>query len=192
MVADDVAGFKVGDLVVSYDVNSNKLVYSRVNNTEIVIREGVYDINNGLISPTDDHPLFVRKPDGSVGWAAINPSKSRVAYSDRDAVAQLMVGDYLLSKNGKWVEIYSIVYHPGRTVTYTFGVDSYAHDYFANGLLVSNTCECPSTSVSTYTCGSCNDPTFSSTCSLSTIKFVNAVESRNSPAIDINPSLLYR
>jgi len=62
-----------GDRVLSYDVEKGVFVHRRVLSTIIVVREGIYEINGGILSPMDDHPLYVEKPDGRRGWATIKP-----------------------------------------------------------------------------------------------------------------------
>ncbi|HEC94874.1 MAG TPA: hypothetical protein ENI45_02785, partial [Thermoplasmatales archaeon] len=136
-----IEDIKVGDRVLSYDVEHDRYVVSNVTKLIVKVREGVYDINNGLISPTCDHPLFVRKPNGEMGWAAVNPKQSKVMYKWRNAMP-LQIGDQLFTAEGKWVKVYSIKYQPGTLTTYTFVVDAEVHDYFANNLLVSNTLIC--------------------------------------------------
>jgi len=131
-----------GDIILSFDKDANCFVSDEIVGTLIKNREGVYSINDGLVSPTDDHPLYVRKADGRVGWASLNPMKSGVMYSGQD-VMLLEIGDELFTADG-WIRIDSIVYHPGAIVTYTFSVDNY-HQYFANGVLVSNAPDCPIT-----------------------------------------------
>jgi len=85
--------------------------------------------------------LYVEKPDGRRGWAAINPEHSKARYNYRNSMP-LEIGDRLLTEDGKWVQIYSITFKPGPVRTYTFMVDSVFHDYFANGFLVSNAVDC--------------------------------------------------
>ncbi len=125
-----------GDKVLSYDVNNKTFVPTEVTITTSPVKT-VYDINNGLISPTSDHPLFVKKPDGRMVWAAIDPELSRTAYGYRNPV-KLEIGDELLAQNGTWIKIYSIEPRNNLIKTYTFSVNLYPHDYFANGILVSN------------------------------------------------------
>jgi len=125
---EDIAA---GDKVLSYDVEQDKFITSTVVKTIKKIREGVYDINDGLISPTDDHPLYVRKPDGRCGWAAVDPDISKVMYKDRDAMP-LEVDDELLAAHELITTIESILYRFGTLFEYTFTRNSTIHDSFAN------------------------------------------------------------
>jgi len=133
----NIENISVGDKILSYDIKKHEFVTSKVTRKVTKIREGIYDINNGLIKITDDHPLYVCKKNGRVGWAAINPTKSRIAYGFRNPML-LELGDKLFTSNGRWIEISSITFHLGAIKTYTFAVDSVFHDYFANNVLVSN------------------------------------------------------
>jgi hypothetical protein len=136
----NIEDIELGDKVVSYNLESEEETIGTVEHLIQKTREAVYSINQGLLSPTDDHPLFVRKSDGREGWAAINPEKSKVAYSQRNAM-KLEIGDELLTSEG-WVEITSIEKQDGEIQTYTFSVSEEEHDYFANGVLVSNALWC--------------------------------------------------
>ncbi|RLF79956.1 hypothetical protein DRN38_04820, partial [Thermococci archaeon] len=132
-----IEDIKVGDKILSYDTEKQDFVYSKVTKKIIKIREGVYDINHGLIKITDDHPLYVRKKNGTLCWAAINPRKSKLAYSFRKPMP-LEIGDKLFTSDGRWIKIESITFKLGPIKTYTFAVDSVFHNYFANNVLVSN------------------------------------------------------
>lgn len=83
-----------GDKVLSYDIERKEFVPSRVEKIVSPVREGIYIINDGILKLTDDHPVYVKKPDGTVGWAAVNPSHSRKVY-DMD-VLPLEVGERYL------------------------------------------------------------------------------------------------
>ena len=58
---------EAGDFVLSYDIDLNEIVSCRVREIVSPVRKGVYSINNGLIHPTDDHPIYTLKPDGISG-----------------------------------------------------------------------------------------------------------------------------
>ena len=127
----NIEDIEIGDKVLSYDVEQDKFIISTVTNIIITLRRGVYDINDGLVSPTDDHPLYVRKPDGQAGWAAVDPDKSKIAYDNRGAMS-LEVGDVLLTADEIITTIESMVYRFGTLFAYTFNMDSDAHDSWAN------------------------------------------------------------
>jgi len=150
-----------GDMVLSYDLDNKSYVSSKVTSLIVKDRDGVYEINQGLLSPTDDHPVYVCKSDGRKGWASIDPSKSSVAYTDKEFM-QLEIGDKVFTKEGL-VEIESISYKPGFLKTYTFSVEYY-HCYFADGVLVSNAPGCEQEpeipgAPEEGDCSKCNPPT---------------------------------
>ena len=127
---------RIGDFVLTYDLSRDSFIPDKVENIYMPIREGVYNINNGFLSPTNDHPLYVRKADGRVGWAAVNPSAAKRAYPSIDTILALDLGDTLFTMNG-WEEIVSIEYEPGPLITYSLGISNH-HHYFANGVLAKN------------------------------------------------------
>jgi len=135
-----IENVKIGEYVLSYDIQSSQLTTCKVLETVSPIRDGVYNINNGLIQPTDDHPLFVKKTDGTTGWAAINPAHAESGYNMKPM--QLEIGDKLLTSNGRWITIYSIEYTPGKIQTYNLEDVSGESNFFANGLLVHNATDC--------------------------------------------------
>jgi len=93
-----------------------------------------------LISPTDDHPFYARKSDGTIGWAAINPAHSTDGYNMN--VMLLEVGDDVFTLDSGWVTINSIEYKPGRIQTYNLEDVSGKSNFFANGILVHNAADC--------------------------------------------------
>ncbi|RLB86212.1 MAG: hypothetical protein DRH10_10635, partial [Deltaproteobacteria bacterium] len=133
----NIEDIKVGDRILAYDIEQHKIVSTIATYVKELVRTGIYDINDGLISVTDDHPFYVRKATGVKTWAAINPKRSNLFYPYRKA-AQLEIGDELLTIKGKWIKINSITQRTEKTKVYTFSVLSKAHNYFANGILVSN------------------------------------------------------
>ncbi|RLF34809.1 MAG: hypothetical protein DRN08_04055, partial [Thermoplasmata archaeon] len=66
---------------------------------------------------------------------------SNITYGFRKPMP-LRVGDELFTSDGRWIRIESIEFQPGLIKTYTFSVNSSLHNYFANGLLVSNANAC--------------------------------------------------
>ncbi|HEC80870.1 MAG TPA: hypothetical protein ENI42_00375, partial [Thermoplasmatales archaeon] len=127
-----------GDKVLSYDLKKKRFIASRILGLEILTREGVYDINNGMIRPTNDHPLWVKKPNGKTGWAAIDPKFTMETHGFKN-ILPLEVGDQIFMVNGTWMKIRSISYHPGPLIVYNLNVEK-PDNFFANGSLVHNTC----------------------------------------------------
>ncbi|RLF25913.1 MAG: hypothetical protein DRN01_05875, partial [Thermoplasmata archaeon] len=141
---------KTGGLVLSYDLEKQRFVAEKTVGIEEPIREGVYDINDGLVSPTCDHPLYVRKSDGREGWAAVDPVYSMKFHPFLKDILPLEVGDELFTLNKTWVKVKSIRFCPGPLRVYTLDVRE-TNNFFANGTLAHNTCpECvmPGTPIS--------------------------------------------
>ncbi len=132
----NIEDIEVGDEVLSYNVEKQKLEKTKVEGLASYISKSVYNINDGLLEITDNHPIFVFKESKQLGWSAINPKEAFSAYNKKSM--QLKIGDILFSSEGKAVEIKSIEKTSGEVKVYTFGVNSEAHSYFANGLLVHN------------------------------------------------------
>jgi hypothetical protein len=145
-MADDsmkaIEKVQVGEFVLSYDTKNNKLTSCRVLETVSPVREGVYDINDGLIRPTDDHPFYARKVDGRTGWAAIDPDHAEKGYAME--TMKLEVGDEVFTVGGQWIKIESIEYQPGRVQTFNLEDVSGKSNFFANGILVHNAAQCSS------------------------------------------------
>jgi len=124
------------DMVLSYDLENSMYTVGEVNKTIHVIKKGIYNINDGLINPSNDHPLYIRKTDGYIGWASAVPESSKKAYSNIPEIRKLEVGDELFTTNG-WIKIESIGYIPGTIDVYTFALTRY-HHYFANSIMAHN------------------------------------------------------
>ncbi len=132
---------KAGDKVLSYDILNKKYVVETAIDIEEPIREGVYDINEGLVSPTCDHPLYVRKPDGREGWAAVDPIYCMKVHPFLNDILPLEIGDRLFTIDGKWIKIRSIDFRKGPIKVYTLDVRG-TNNFFANETLAHNTCIC--------------------------------------------------
>ena len=139
-----IENIRKGDIVLSYDLSNDTYVFDVVIRTVIKNRT-VYNINNGLIRPTNDHPLYIRKANGDRVWAAINPELAKKAYPDLDNISVLQIGDELFTGKG-WIKIYSIDHEPEIIKTYTFSLKNH-HQYFANGILVRNGAALPDTPI---------------------------------------------
>ncbi|MBN2454180.1 Hint domain-containing protein [Candidatus Woesearchaeota archaeon] len=138
---------KVGDMVISFDTETNDVREARVLELEAPVREGYFVLNDGLLRLTDEHPVFVRKMDGRKGWASLNPEKTME--DSPIQVLKLEIGDEVFNLNtqtsGKlltftkqWVRIASIKYVEGRVQTYNLKTIEKEHTFFADGVLVHN------------------------------------------------------
>lgn len=128
---------EIGDRVLSYDLTKKDFVFSTVDCKKVTTANCLYEINDGLISLTDDHPVYVKKTDGSEGWAAINPETAKFSYENLE-VFSLEVGDKVFTDVDEWFLIKDIKTKKYETKVYTLGVDSAVHNFFAGHVLISN------------------------------------------------------
>ena len=131
----NIEDVKVGERVLSYDIEKGEFNNWRVKmlgNPE----HPVYEINNGLIQATVDHPFYVKKTDGREGWAAYDAERAKNAITFKGDVLTMEVGDQLYTSKGEWIEITEIEYNPEPIQTYNILSFSGTKTYFANGILV--------------------------------------------------------
>ena len=129
----NIENVKIGDRVLSYDMKHDRFSSWTVKMLGKPIHP-VYDINDGLLQMTKDHPLYVKKTDGRSGWGAVNPDNNMVRL--RENVLTLEVGDQLFSSDGKWITITKITHGSEHVQTYNLWSISGVQTYFANGILV--------------------------------------------------------
>jgi len=107
------------DEVLSYDIENEKIVKSKVSEIEKPIREGYYNINNGLLKITNEHPVYVK----NAGFIRTE---------------NLKIGDEIFTIQGNWIKINRIEYHKGYVQTYNLLFATPYYNYFASGILVHN------------------------------------------------------
>jgi len=131
----NIEDVKVGDRVLSYDVKKGRFTSWTVKMLGKPIHP-VYEINDGLINATFDHPFYIRKSDGSTGWGAINVERTKNAVTYKKEILELEVGDKLFTSSGEWIEVTSIQPHDEPVQTYNILSFSGTKTYFANDILV--------------------------------------------------------
>ncbi|HEC80935.1 MAG TPA: hypothetical protein ENI42_00710 [Thermoplasmatales archaeon] len=130
----EIQQIKVGDKVLSYDLATGRYTTSTVLSAKESTQR-VYSLNNGFLYFTESHPLYVKKLDGRICWAAVNPEKAQKVYG-LSSVQQLELGDRLyIDKTGWNTIVYSIIPENLPVVTYTLKL-SEPNTFFANGVLV--------------------------------------------------------
>jgi len=129
----NIEDINVGDKVLSYNVENKEFTSWKVKVLERPIVR-VYNINNGLIKTSRDHPFYIKKQDGRTGWGAIEPLQN--AFRIPGEILKIEVGDQLFTSDGKWITVTDIEYNP--TAVQTYNILSYLgnKNYFANDLLV--------------------------------------------------------
>ena len=134
----NIEDFKVGDQIVSYNVNTNKYYLAKVGN--VFVHDGNEKVSTladviledgSIITMTPNHPVLT-----TAGFRAI----------DNDNKPKLQAGQFVMTNNG-WTRIKEInVYNCDPTTTYNLGiidydeiVDNDTYDtYVAGGIVVHN------------------------------------------------------
>jgi hypothetical protein len=131
----NIEDVKMGDWVISYNIKHDRTSKWMVKMLGAPIHP-VYDINNGLISATVDHPFYIKKSDDMIGWGAINVKRAEIVNIYNGKFLKMEVGDYLFNYDGKWIQITSI--EPDNELVQTYNILSFSggRSYFANDLLV--------------------------------------------------------
>jgi hypothetical protein len=138
MMADgttkNIEDIEIFDEILSYDIEKGKFSSWRVFNVEYPNRP-VYNINNGLLYVTEDHPMYIKKPDGNRGWGQLEIMPNHVRLRGVE-IYEVSEGDQFFTKDGEWIEITSITYD--ETVVKCGNILSLTgkNTYFANGILV--------------------------------------------------------
>jgi len=130
----NIEDVRIGDKVLSYDTESDSLSSWTVRILSRPIHP-VYEINNGLLSATLEHPLFVKKQDEKTCWAACTPMDNAVR-GMKEEIQKLETGDKLLSSGGEWIEITDISNISEPVQTYNILSFSGRNTYYANNILV--------------------------------------------------------
>jgi len=141
----NIEDVKIGEFVLSYDFDKNKTVRAEVLDLESPIREGYYKIiSNGdnIINVTDEHPFYIKKQTGELGWGAINISHTKEelgsSYLGDNELISLEIGDFIFNNEGNWIQVDYFEYVEGEIQTFNLkSIDKY-NDFFVNDLLVHN------------------------------------------------------
>lgn len=148
---DEDCCFPAGTLITLYD-GSQKSIEDIDVGDQILAESGlpwticwlsspihpVYEINcysGDFIQATCDHPIKIKKSDGTIGWGAIDPERAAQNTKFID-VLPLEIGDSLYTLDENWVEISSITFNPDYVQTYNILSVSGIRTYYANELLV--------------------------------------------------------
>ncbi len=126
---------KVGDFVLTYNLETDKLEPSEVLSLQQPVRDGYYEVtfeNGKVLKVTNDHPLYTEK-----GWAAIEVDAALAGYA-LSHIEKLEVGDSVLQDDLTYARIVSIKYHAGDVQTYTLKKVAKNKNFFANGFLAHN------------------------------------------------------
>ncbi len=152
----------VDDMVLAFDFDNNQPTPARVHELMAPLREGIYELNDGLLQLTDNHPVFVMK-DGRECWASLNPQLT-MQETSLDDVQLLEVGDEVLvldvfalqelggedlafdtqgdlgreAVSTRFARIGTVRYVEGEVQTYNLKSVAGLHNFFVDGVLVHN------------------------------------------------------
>ena len=101
------------------------------------IAPGYYYINNGLLEVTGTHPIYVKKPDGRIGWGSVEP----VSDEQWTAIGENLLlerGDSVLGLKVGWIPVYSIKFISGEVEVFNLKNVEPDSTFYANGVLVHN------------------------------------------------------
>jgi hypothetical protein len=130
----NIENIKRGDRIMSYNIMSGRISAWTVYFIPHEPIKPVYEVNNGLLSLSEEHPLYVKKTDGKIGWAAIIPNKSFVRLKGDGST--LEVGDQLFTSNREWIKVTNITYSSKPVQVYNIWSFSGTQNFFANDILV--------------------------------------------------------
>jgi len=114
-----------GDLVYSYNLQTNQIEETIINEIQQPEHDNLYKVNNLLL--TDDHPLFNINNE----LVSIEPELSLERYELESK--QLKVGDKLKTIDNSDFEVMSIERYEGKYPTYTIFTDN--ENFYAGGIL---------------------------------------------------------
>lgn len=131
----NIEDIRIGDKVLSYDTVKGRFTTWRVKMLGKPVHP-VISINHGLVRVTVDHPFFVKKTTGEVGWAAFDVERAEKVVTFNGDLLRMEIGDKLFTSDGKWIEITSIEDNSTPVQTYNILSFSGTKTYFANNILV--------------------------------------------------------
>ena len=148
----NIEDVKIGDFVKSFNEETKEIEDREVLELQSPIREGYYNLyygETGRIQLTNEHPLFIKKADGTTQWSSIEPDKTKEYYPHLDFVGQIETpsytalsgevgGDSIYTIDGNWEKVKSWEYVEGEVQTYNLWSVENNKTFFANGLLAHN------------------------------------------------------
>ncbi|MBD3363475.1 hypothetical protein GF362_07205 [Candidatus Dojkabacteria bacterium] len=136
----NIEDIQIGESIMSFDITNKVMGVSFVRKIEKPIRENYYIINKKL-KLTSEHPVYIKKQNGYVGWGAISPQDAQndhhIAGMNFE-IQKIEEEDMIYDINGKWMKIESIIYREEKVQTFNLvGLTPY-NTYFAEDILVHN------------------------------------------------------
>jgi len=123
----------IGDQILSYDIE--KKMFSSWTVRALGNPPGdTYEINQGLLRLTGEHPLYVQNQNQQQGWGAIKPNKKAVRI--KEDLMTINPGDRIFTLDEKWIQVDTIAHHINFIETFNILSWSGTQTYFANDILV--------------------------------------------------------
>jgi len=121
-----VDDLKVGDMVYTYNFDTNEIEELRAGTIEIVYHDNLYKLNDDIIV-TDDHPIYTESNE----WVSILPEISFNNYEIK--TRELKLGDKLKTIDDSEYVVNSIEKYKGNHRTYVVVTKNW--NFYANGIL---------------------------------------------------------
>jgi hypothetical protein len=134
----NIKDVKKGDIVSAYDLRNGKIVSTAVLEMESPVREGVFKLNNDLISVTNEHPFYTKKKNGKICWASIDKAAAVKHSPKLKNINALELGDSIFHSTKGWIELKSMKFIKKEIKTYNLKEVKGYNNFFANGILVHN------------------------------------------------------
>jgi hypothetical protein len=131
----NIEDIRPSDQVLSYDIVNCEFTSWRVKLLGNPIHP-VYEINNGLLSFTKDHPIRVKKIDGTNGWGAVDVNAAKTYTRLQNNILTMEVGDQIYTSDEEWIEITNMEFKSDPVQTHNIMSFSGMKTYFANDILV--------------------------------------------------------
>jgi len=126
---------RVGERVLSYDLRRECFTSWTVKMLGDPVHP-IWDINDGQLQLTIDHPLYIKKADLTKGIGAIDAELSKNFITYKGEVLTIEIGDEIFTSEGEWIKVTKISHDPEPVQTYNILSYSGQRTYFANGILV--------------------------------------------------------
>lgn len=133
----NVEDIKIGDIVLSYNFNSNTVEKQKVRGvgTKKIDTTVKYTFDDDeILESTLDHPMYSQQ----IGWVSQNPQYTFTVYGLNTKHAE--VGVKILKEDGTESSIKSVEIISGNSTVFNVKVVENNHNFFANNRLVHNRC----------------------------------------------------
>ena len=130
----NVEDIKSGDVIKTWNVDTRTYENGVVGKLATPDRDHINHIeflDGRVIHCTSDHPLYT-----NTGWKALDPVLTKQYYAvEADT---LNIGDLVLTQNGTYAEVVSVVYEAGLKRAFSPADVEPNHNFFADGILAHN------------------------------------------------------